>query len=196
MARRFPSDGNFDAYVFMHLFEPGQSLRGAVQKVGDVARRLPSGFVGQFVGSYAAFARLEVSSFEELQGLIAGDLWEAGVRSEWSTNVASSRLALPKRGSPDYCALVRIRTQNPFSLLESLDNKFEELIGDDYWYGAAVVNGKYDLLVDLGRPSFEELKSALVDDLRGVDGVASSEASFAYLPGNALSFEDGVENAF
>lgn len=187
----FPLDGNVDAYVFMHLFDPGQSLRGAVASVGEVARRLPSGFVGQFVGSYAAFARLEVSSIEQLQGLISGDLWEAGVRSEWSTNVASSRLALPKRGSPDHCALVRMRAEDPLGLLTALDDTFEPLVGEDYWYGAAVINGKYDLLVDLGRPSFDELKDALLTDLRGVEGIASTETSFAYLPGNALSFEDG-----
>jgi hypothetical protein len=197
MARLRPLEGNFDAYVFMHLLDPGRDLRGVVRAVGEVAHALPSGFVAQYVGSYTAFARFEVASLDQLQSLIAGDLWKAGVRSDWSTMVQPSRIATPHRGSPAHSAMVRIRTDDPFELLEALDDAFEPRFDlETYFYGAAVINGNHDLLVDICRPSFDELKAALIDDLRTVRGIRSTETSFAFLPGNALSFEDGEEHAF
>jgi len=38
----------------------------------------------------------------------------------------------------------------------------------------------------LGRPSFEELWKAIVEDLLTVEGIADTDSSFAYLPGNAI----------
>ncbi len=185
MAAKKPPKGKFDAYVFMHLLETGRSLRDVVEAVGETVKERRNGFVGQFVGSFAAFGRFEVGSLRELQKLIAGPLWSAGVRSEWSTMVASSGIMSPKRGSLSHCALVRARTSaNPFEVLGALDEHFKRQKRVDY--GAAVVNGKFDLLIDLGANSFDRLKEILVEEVLGFPGISSTDTAFAYLPGNAI----------
>jgi hypothetical protein len=177
-------------HVFSHAVspEPGQSLSDVVQGVGRFAPD-PVKFTAQFLGSFNVYTRLETPLLADAQSFIAGPLWEVGIRSQASTELQVSRILGPKRASPDYCALVRVQAAgDPVALLNALDDTFEGKVDPDtYGYGAAVVSGRgFDLLVDLGRPSFEELKVAILEDLRGVDGIAGTDSSFAFLPGNAI----------
>lgn len=180
-------------HVFSPTIEPGRSIRQVVESVGANGDQVK--FVAHFIGSFLVYTRLETPSLEDAQAFIAGPLWDAGVRSQTSTEIKVSNIRGPKRASPPYCALVRVRAAgSPFELLDALDERFgPKFDQDEYWYGAAVVSGRgFDVLVDLGRPSFEELWKAMVEDLLTVGGIADTDSSFAYLPGNAIrGGEDG-----
>ncbi len=177
-----------------HLFSHGEPGRRPSDVVSDAAKLLGRGvtFAGRFVGSFSVYAHVEADALKDLQDLIDGPLWDAGFRSDWSLEVQRSQIMGPKRGSPDHCALVRVRPEgDPFDLLGRLDDHFGPLYdGDTYWYGAAVVSGRgYDLLVDLGRPTWDQLRAAVLEDLRGVAGIAGTDTSVAYLPGNAVPLQ-------
>ena len=180
---------SYVAHVFSNLHDSGKRPRDVVRDVGALGGHGVK-FVAQFVGSFTEYTRLELPALDDAQRLIAGPLWDAGVRSHASTELKFGIMG-PKRGSPPYCALVRLRAgKDPFELLDDLDAKFGPLLDTEtYWYGAAVVTGDFDLLVDLGRQSLEELEDSVIGDLRSVPGIASTETSFAYLPGNAIRNE-------
>jgi hypothetical protein len=176
--------------VHVHVFSqavdrpPGQVIE-SIRKVAHQNVR----FIGQFIGSFQVYAHIQVDSLASAQRLASDVLWGEGLRSESSTEVRESRIMAPKRASPDFCALIRIRPDiDPFSMLDRLDDHFERLVDPEtYWYGAAVVTGRgYDLLVDLGRPSFEELFEAVVRDLRAVDGIGRTDTSWADLSVNSF----------
>ena len=174
-------------HVFSHTIEPGKSIRQVVESVGKNRDHVK--FVAHFIGSFLVYTRIETPSLGDAQTFMAGPLWDAGVHSQTSTEIKVSRIMGPKRASPPYCALVRVRAAgSPFDLLDALDETFKSKFNENtYWYGAAVVSGRgFDVLVDLGRPSFEELWKAIVDDLLTVEGIAGTDSSFAYLPGNAI----------
>jgi hypothetical protein len=106
--------------------------------------------------------------------------------------IKASRLRIPKRGSPDVCALVRAMAEEPEAVLDSLDEVFAErheaqqsrpLEERDFNFGAAVVSGTFDLLIELGAPSRPETIE-LVREVRAVPGVGKTVTSFAHLPGN------------
>lgn len=150
-------------------------------------------FVAEFVGTFLVFAAVEHATLEDLQNAIAGSYWEAGLRSETSTLVESSRLAAPKRGSPDYCGIIRAEVvdRSPTDVLADLDERFEGRFNADpthehFWYGAAVVTGPYDLLIDLGADSRGDIDRMVARDVRAVAGIGKTATAHAYLPGNEI----------
>lgn len=150
-------------------------------------------FVAEFVGTFVVFAAVEHDTLEGLQEAIAGAYWQAGLRSETSLIVESSRLSAPKRGSPRHCGIVRatIADRDPVEVLEDLDRTFEERFNadpnhDHFWYGAALVTGSYDLLIDLGADTRREVDRMVIRDVRGVAGIRKTVTAHAYLPGNEL----------
>jgi len=185
---RDPRDGLFHLHVFSHATDraPAEIVDGLRHLEGRHVR-----FASQYVGSFQVYVHLAVDSVAE--AMRAGNiLWPAGVRTETSSEVKVSRINGPKRASPRYSALVRIRPAvDPFHLLDQLDDAFESRVDPEtYWYGAAVVTGRgYDLLVDLGRPTEDELLAAVLEDLRGVDGIRRTDTSWADLGVNAFRNE-------
>jgi hypothetical protein len=150
-------------------------------------------FVAEFVGAFVVFAAVEFDTLQELEEAIAGAYWEAGLRSETSTIVKSSRLAAPKRGSPEYCGLVQatIGDRDPVDVLEDLDQTFEDRFNADpnhehFWYGAALVTGEFDLLIDLGADTKRRINEMVARDVRRIPGILRTVTSHAYLPGNEL----------
>jgi DNA-binding Lrp family transcriptional regulator len=182
-----------DAYVFMHLLEPGTDIPGVVESFGS---KEGVRWAQQFVGSYVIFGAVTVSSLERLQELIAGEYWQAGARSEWSIVDKPSVFLAPHRHSPPYYALVRVRTRgNPRDVLDALDEAFTQKIdplkdahGDPEWrevfdYRAATVSGKgFDILVELADQSLEQLNDSIIEIIGTTSGVASTDSSFAYAP--------------
>jgi hypothetical protein len=169
--------------VFVHAFE-GRPSEG----IGGLFGNESVQFAGRFVGSFVGFGRVVAPDLETLQSWIDGQYWDAGVRSDWSVVVKPSSLSIPKRRSPDYCAMIRVRVAHdvdPEELLDRLDEHYH-----DTWeamgYGAAVVSGgSFDLLVELGADSLPELWSR-VRELRGQAGVARTATAVAFLPNNGL----------
>ncbi|HEY3211694.1 MAG TPA: Lrp/AsnC ligand binding domain-containing protein [Actinomycetota bacterium] len=189
-----------NAYVFMHLFEPGAPREG-FNKIEDVLDQFRSKtgvrWAHHFVGSFIAFGAVDADSLEDLQARIAGEFWDAGVRSEWSLATRPSLYGAPHRGSPPFHALIRVRTKrrNPDDVLDDLDAAFAPIVdpligeyGEDGWrdhfyYAAATVSGKgFDILVELAAASMEDLTKLIFERIRPIEGVSSTDSSFAFIP--------------
>ena len=173
------ADRQIEAYLFeQHIDDAGIDTVKQALALADGVR-----FVAQFVGGFNLFARVVATDLAELQRRIANDYFNVGVRSDWSVNLTGIRPNAPKRHSPDICALVRVHaTTDPFELLARMDKVF---MGIDA-YGAAVTTGSdFDVLVDLGGSSLDEV-IALVLKLRDVPGVGRTSTALADLAGNAI----------
>ena len=172
-------EGKIEAYVFERHIEGDASISSLRS---ELAAQPGVAFVAQFVGAFQLFARVVVDSLSDLQLRIDGDYRNAGIRSDWSVNLTGSRVAAPKRASPDICALVCAKTnQDPFDVIEAIDDEF-----DGTSYGAAVVTAQdFDLLVDLGADSIEDVIER-VRQLRHVEGVGRTATALADLSENAI----------
>lgn len=172
------AEGLLEAYVFETHTDDG--------RIGEIKERLATApgvrFVAQFVGHFSLFARVTAADLGELQARIDGPYRDAGVHSKWSLNLTAEAAAGPKRGSPHLCALVLARaTADPFEVRSALDAGFLQT-GE----GAAVINDQdFDLLVDLGANTIEELVQR-VKDLRRREGIGRTATSFADLRDNEL----------
>lgn len=171
-----------DAYVFMHLVDPGANIREVLDRFGS----MPSvRFAHQFVGSFIGFGAVTVADLAELQDLIAGDFWGAGVRSEWSIVFQESRMLAPHKTSPPHYALVRVKAAPGMTraVLRALDDVYEQRIRNEppeFHYAAAIVSGRgFDILVELAADSLQEVQDSILTDLASVDGVVSTDSSFA-----------------
>jgi hypothetical protein len=181
-----------DEYVFIDHVDHGKSVDDVLRAVFD-ENPTTVRFTAQFAGPFIGFVAATIPDLETSHRLAREDFWNAGLRCETVIVVKASALAVPKRGSPDVCALVRVSADDPDAVLDSLDElfreRFEAEAGKQYDervfnYGAAVVNGTYDLLVDIGSPTFGGTRD-LVREVRGAPGVRRTVTAFAHLPGNA-----------
>jgi hypothetical protein len=185
-------EAHIDAYTFVDHVDSGKRidevLRDVFEQNPDTVR-----FTAQFSGTFIGFVAMELPGLAEAHELARGAFWEAGLRCETAHVVEKSRLLMPKRGSPAACALVRARAQHPSAVLEALDDRFGErqeaawakpYEQREFNYGAAVVSGRYDLLIDLGSVEHSETVG-LVNEVRSIPGVDRTVTSFAHLPGNA-----------
>lgn len=178
-----------DVVSYVFLTNPDRPPSQAKQ---DLAETPGCYFVAEFVGTFHVFAALEHDTIQELQAA-SGDYWNAGVRSEFVVLQKPSAVAVPKRGSPIHCAIVRATARDdPFAVLDRLDETFggrfeaDEPDHASFWYAAGIVTGPYDLLIDLGADTHQELMRTIVEDLRGVQGIGKTITAVAFLPGNAI----------
>ena len=172
------AEGELEAYVFEREVDGGIDLRkGAFADAPGVR------FVGQFVGAFTLFGRVVAPELRELQSRIKNEYWNAGIRSQWSLNLTGGRADVPKRASPDICAIVRVRSLgDPFEVIGALDERFL----DEGAYGAAVVTADdFDLLVDLGGRTVEDVVDRVLA-LRAVPGVGRTATAIADLADNAI----------
>jgi hypothetical protein len=174
-------NGQVEAYVFERHLEGARlaDLRSSFASMPGVE------FVAQFVGAFSLFGRVVADDLAQLQGRIGGEYWDAGIHSDWSLNLTGDREAAPKRRSPDICALVCVRTtDDPFRVIQAVDDRF--LDPERHDYGAAVVTARdFDLLVDLGGDTLEEVVDRVVQ-LRQVDGIGHTSTAIADLADNAI----------
>jgi hypothetical protein len=183
MEIRRQEDGNLESYVFVQ--HPDGEGIGAVKQAFSEAPGVD--FVAQFVGAFTLFGKVLASELGELQTRIDTEYWGRGIRSDWSLNLTTDRTARPKRGSPDFCAMVRAQAEgNPFQVIVGLDDEFLGKV-PDLAYGAAVVTGHdYDLLVDLGADTVEEVIQMVIQ-MRKVPGIGRTATALADLSnGNAI----------
>jgi hypothetical protein len=179
-------------YCFSNDIPPGKTIR---EVIDDIARQPGIRFVAQFTGEYKIFAAAEFDEFEELQSAIAENYGPAGLSSKWVKLDISSQIAAPKRGSPDYCAIVKVKVDgDPDEVLAAMDDAFEDRYQQDepdhhlFSYGACtvVLGSDFQILVDLGADSFQEVIRTAKVDLGAVDGVQPPlDISWSFLPGNA-----------
>jgi hypothetical protein len=180
------------AYVLIDHVEPGKRIRDVLDDLFDQNADTVR-FVAQFAGPYIGFVAYETENLGDLHTLANGPFWDAGARCITLVVTEASKKAMPKRHSPDVCAMIRAMSRDPSGTLERLDDTFgprydeqEGLADDDrtFGYGAAVVNGDFDLLIEVGA----ETKGgaiALVNEVKAVPGVGRTSTAFAFLPGNA-----------
>ena len=84
----------------------------------------------------------------------------------------------PKRKSPPFCALVRVRTDDdPISVMNEIARRFGDT---DPFQGASVTFGTADLLVELAGDSLDAVRDPVLDVLRGTPGVVWTKTSFTY----------------
>jgi hypothetical protein len=208
MARK---DTEVDAYVFMHLLDPGTDIPTVVRrfersrpfgKPFDKRRqRFGVRWAQHVVGSYVVFGAVTAPSLRDLQRWITDDFWKAGVRSEWSVKDRPSLWGAPYKHSPPYYSFIRVRSRgNPRMVLRALDERMREKIDplieeygldnqyqeggwrDHFDYRAATVSGKgFDILVEMAAESREELIDTIFEYVGTTDGVESTDTAFAVI---------------
>lgn len=186
-------EAKIDAYTFVDHVDPGKRIDEVMR---DVFEQNPHTvrFTAQFSGTFIGFVAMLLPGLAEAHELARGAFWEAGVRCETAYVVKASRIMIPKRGSPAVCALVRARAQDPVAVLDALDDRFGERQEAEWLkpyderefnYGAAVVSGTYDLLIDIGSTKHSKTIKLVNEEIRTIPGIDRTVTSFAHLPGNA-----------
>jgi hypothetical protein len=134
----------------------------------------PVFFASLFDGDFAGFAHFAADDLPKLVDFAGDDMFAAGVRSDFATEgtVLKNGLAQPmgpKRHSPRFCAICRVRTSvRPGPVLREIGKAFGE---KRPLVGASRVIGNFHLLVELGTRD-EDALAAGIDRLRNVSGVA------------------------
>jgi hypothetical protein len=137
-------------------------------------------------GAYDALAFVDVESINQLEELVRDKIrGEAGARGT-ETSVAlygpdgEGGLAAtftplwPHRGIvPDHEVLARIRCQSGMA-----SAVIQELTHVQGFHAAAIVAGPFDILLELGAPSVDELGDDLLN-VNGVNGILWSDSAFA-----------------
>jgi hypothetical protein len=190
-----PDDWYTGLHAFVFLDHAPEGLR--IRTIVETLRDLPPApdpdpdsrgrviFASEFVGAYTAFAHVRVDNddgkgLKRLQRFISGPLWEAGARCTYATEskvaVTTDGKKGAKRGSPGIIGLVRIKVKR--SKAEEVWAQLVELIQDhpDTYVGASLVDGDFDILLQLGGTTLEDVQNAAYE-LRSVTGIIRSETA-------------------
>jgi hypothetical protein len=132
----------------------------------------PVFFAAQFDGAFAGFVHYAADDLPALGQFVNNELFELGVRSDHSTEAVVHNDGIrprgPKRQSPRFCGICRIRTtEKPLTVMAAIGEAFGN--GEPF-IGASLVIGRFSLLVELGADDMDELDTA-IEQLRGVRGV-------------------------
>jgi hypothetical protein len=184
---------SLDEYVFIDHVDPGKSIGDVLHDVFD-QNPTTVRFTAQFAGPFIGFVAATIPDLATSHRLAREDFWNAGLRCETVFVIRASALAVPKRGSPDVCALVRVKADDPDAVLDALDGLFRDRFEEErgkaaeergFNYGGAVVNGTHDLLVDVGSPTFGGTRDLVNEVRRAHPAIRRTATAFAHLPGNA-----------
>lgn len=195
------------AFVFMNevhpaldvasgsLKDPGSEIT-TIRDVIDVLRAYgppPEGpvmFAAELLGSSKGFAHLRGESLAEVQDFVGGSLSRRGVASNYSTEkdwaTIGPRKAGAKRDTPEVIALIRlcVRKGEVSSVLRALADQEGPL--KDTFKGASSVFGDYDVLLQLGADTFDEVAAAAYGPLQEIAGIQSTDTAFT----DARRYED------
>lgn len=186
-----PSDWytGLHAFVFLDHAPEGMRTRDIVGTLRDLPEDLQTPgtiiFASEFVGAYPAFAHVRVPDddgrgLRRLQRFIAGPLWDAGARCTYATETKVATTAAgkkgAKRGSPGIIGLVRIKVKR--SKVDHVWSELESRIEErpETYVGASMVDGDFDILLQLGGPTLEDVQNAAMD-LGSVGGIVGSETA-------------------
>jgi hypothetical protein len=189
--KKEPSDWYTGLHAFVFLDHAPEGLH--TRDIVGTLRELPEDpdtpgrviFASEFVGAYPAFAHVRVDDedgrgLRRLQHFIAGPLWNAGARCTYATESKVATTADgkkgAKRGSPGIIGLVRIKVKRSQAddVWSELESRIEE--HPDTYVGASMVDGDFDILLQLGGPTLEDVQNAALD-LGSVGGIVRSETA-------------------
>jgi hypothetical protein len=179
------------AFVFIKEVDPGRNIADVVDDIADPEHFSSDNgrvlFASVVVGSYIGFAhvRADDGDLPALQRFIYQDLWARGVRCEHAiegpvyTPMALNALPKgPKRKSPPFCALVRVRTDDdPVAVMREIARRFDD---SDPFQGASVIFGRADLLVELAGDTLDAVSEPVLSVIREAPGVLWTDTAFAY----------------
>ena len=189
--KKQPSDWytGLHAFVFLDHAPEGMHTRDIVLTLRDLPEDSDTPgtviFASEFVGAYPAFAHVRVpdddgQGLRQLEQFIAGPLWNAGARCTYATEIKVAQTDAgkkgAKRGSPGIIGLVRIKVKR--SKADDVWSELEARIQDqpDTYVGASMVYGDFDILLQLGGPTLEDVQAAALD-LGSVGGIVRSETA-------------------
>jgi hypothetical protein len=178
-------------FAFIDAVDPGRNVADVVEDLGGAdGREFPNGrvlFASVLVGAHQGFAhvRADEGDLAALQRLVYQDLWAEGVRGElavegpvYTPQGINALPRGPKRKSPPFCALVRVRTDDdPVAVMNELGRRFRDA---DPFQGASVTFGSADLLVELAGDYLDAVRGPVLDVIRGTPGVVWTKTSFTY----------------
>ena len=179
------------AFVFIDAVDPGRNVADVIDDLGGAeGREFENGrvlFASVVVGTHKGFAhvRAETGDLAALQRLIYQDLWAEGVRCEhavegpvYTPQGVNATPKGPKRRSPPFCALVRVRTDDdPTAVMNEIARRFGDT---DPFQGASVTFGSADLLVELAGDNLEAVRGPVLEVIRGTPGVVWTKTLFAF----------------
>jgi hypothetical protein len=194
MAAENGDNGNYTglhAFVFITGVDPGRNVVDVIDDIGGPEGAVfPNGrvmFASVFLGTYIGFAHVRVGEGDlaALQRLIYHDLWAKGVRCEHAVEGPmytpagdAARPMAPKRKSPPFCALVRVRVDgDPVTVMNAIGARFQDA---DPFQGASVIFGSADLLVELAGDTLDAVSGPVLGVVRATPGVLWTDTSFAY----------------
>lgn len=168
------------SFLFLYDDDDPETVIEQLKEIVDPENG-PVFFAELFDGDFRGFAHLGEDSLEALGDLVDGELWSRGVRSDLDTEArfytSSGAVKMgPKRGSPRYCAISRVKTtMRPIAVMQAIAQHFDEA---PPFVGASVVIGRFKLVVELGADDRDTLDKAL-EELDGIEGVARGERGIA-----------------
>jgi hypothetical protein len=185
-------DGELWSYIISKAAVDGQRPSEFVEAIATLEKVRYTARYKSSCPDFEIFTAVTHDDLAELQARIDEDYWVAGLRTQTFTLVSASPLGVPKRHSPDWNALVfaHAKGADAETVLERIDDVFRPRAQADpnrlhFSYAAAVVDGSYDLLVDLGTDDYDELVRTVRRDLYPIEGFGRPCPGWAYLPGNA-----------
>jgi DNA-binding Lrp family transcriptional regulator len=169
------------AFVFVDHVSETDSPIAVVNRLRNELKGPPEGpvmFAGDVVGSYQVFAhlRVEEGDLSGLLDLINGPLREQGVRCKYAVETGTykkgDRVIGTKRGTPEFIALVAVNVKRGM-IASVLDD-----LGDlDQFRGASVVTGDFDILLQLGGETLDEVLEVGAGQLQQIDGIVRTSTA-------------------
>jgi AsnC-like helix-turn-helix protein len=133
--------------------------------------------VGILNGPYDAVVAVGVDTLDELRRIVMEDI-RGGQSPKTDTAIAirpSPNRPIPMSPDlPPVVAFVRVKVERGRG--DEVLDAVESISG---FVGAVLVAGSFDLLLEFGRNSVDEVAAVLRDELQAIDGIASTVTSIA-----------------
>jgi DNA-binding Lrp family transcriptional regulator len=173
-----PYEG-INAYVFVADAHEGDldRMRSLVGGQSDMLSEAPGvRALGILNGPYDAIAAVAVDTLDELRRIVMNDV-RGGQSPRTDTAIALRPFLRPIPMSPDLPPVVAFVRAH---ILSGRGNEVLEAVeGISGFVGAALVAGSFDLLLEFGRDSFDDVSRVLVDELQAIDGIVRTVTSIA-----------------